>query len=80
MNFFLTILFLALLQLDLINIEISQARNGPLLGKSLIQDPMEDIVQAHESILEWHMKSRKFGMTAAHLEELQLKSVEVLES
>ena len=35
---------------------------------------------AHVSMLEWHMKSRKFGMTAAQLEELQLKSVEVLES
>ena len=29
--------------------------------------------------LEWHMQSRKFGMTAAELETLQEKSVEVLE-
>jgi hypothetical protein len=27
--------------------------------------------------LEWHMESRKFGMTAAELERLQEKSVEV---
>ena len=41
---------------------------------------MEDIVEAHVPMLEWHMKSRKYGMTAALLEELQLKTVEVLES
>ena len=35
---------------------------------------------AHVSMLEWHMQSRRFGMTAAQLERLQQKSVEVLES
>ncbi len=65
---------------DLINHEISQARNGQFLGKSLVQDPSEDIVEAHVSMLEWQMQSRKFGMTAAQLETLQHKSVEVLES
>ena len=41
---------------------------------------MESIVEAHVSMLEWHMQSRKFGMTAVQLELLQLKSIEVLES
>ena len=31
-------------------------------------------------MLEWHMQSRKFGMTASQLELLQQKSIEVLES
>jgi len=67
-------------QLALINSQISKAKTGPLKGKALIQDPMEGIVKAHVAILEWHMQSRKFGMTAAKLELLQQKSVEVLES
>jgi hypothetical protein len=33
----------------------------------------------HVATLEWHMISRKFGMTAADLGLLQEKSVEVLE-
>ena len=41
---------------------------------------MESIVEAHVSMLEWHMQSRKFGMTASQLELLQQKSIEVLES
>jgi hypothetical protein len=41
---------------------------------------MEDMIRAHVSMLEWHIQSRKFGMTAAQLELLQQKSVEVLES
>ena len=32
------------------------------------------------TILEWYMQSRKNGMTAAQLETLQRKSVELLES
>ncbi len=67
-------------QLALINSQISKAKTGPLKGKALIQDPMKGIVKAHVAILEWHMQSRKFGMTAAKLELLQQKSVEVLES
>ena len=67
-------------QLALINTQIEQARTGPLKGKAPIQDPMEGIIQAHVAMLEWHMQSRKFGMTAAKLELLQQKSVEVLES
>ncbi len=53
---------------------------GNLHGKPLIDDPMESIVEAHVSMLEWHMQSRKFGMTAVQLELLQQKSIEVLES
>ena len=66
--------------MSIINDEIARAKKGPLLGKPPIQDPMESIVGAHVSMLEWHMQSRKFGMTAAQLERLQQKSVEVLES
>ena len=68
------------LQLALINSQIAKAKTGPLKGKAPVQDPMESIVQAHVSMLEWHMQSRKFGMTAAKLELLQQKSVEVMES
>jgi hypothetical protein len=67
-------------QLALINSETSKARTGPLEGKGPIYDPMEDIIQAHVSMLESHMQSRKFGMTAVQLELLQQKSIEVLES
>jgi hypothetical protein len=42
-------------QLALINNQILQAKTGPLKGKAPIQDPMEGIVQAHLSMLEWHM-------------------------
>ena len=45
----------------------------------LLEDPSERIVESHLATLEWHMQSRKFGMTAAELERLQSKSVEVLE-
>jgi hypothetical protein len=47
---------------------------------ALIDDPMESIVELHVSMLEWHMHSRKFGMTADQLELLQQKSIEVFES
>ncbi len=67
-------------QLALINSEILKARAGLLKGKGLIHDLMEDMIRAHVSMLEWHMQSRKFGMTAAQLELLKQKSVEVLES
>jgi hypothetical protein len=71
------------LQIDIINRdnEIRTAKKGGNLhGKHLIDDPMESIVEAHVSMLEWHMQSRKFGMTAVQLELLQQKSIEVLES
>ena len=68
------------LQLNMINTEIAQAKKGPLVGRTPISDPMEDIVVAHVSMFEWHMQSRKFGMTVVQLERLQRKSVEVLES
>jgi hypothetical protein len=68
------------LQIDLINSEISVAKKGNVHGKPLIDDPMESIVEAHVSMLEWHSQSRKFGMTAVQLELLQQKSIEVLES
>ena len=68
------------MQIDLINSEIRAAKKGNLHGKPLIDDPMESIVEAHVSMLEWHMQSRKFGMTAVQLELLQQKSIEVLES
>jgi len=64
----------------MINSEIRAAKKGNLQGKPLIDDPMESIVEAHVSMLEWHMQSRKFGMTAVQLELLQQKSIEVLES
>ncbi len=67
-------------QLALINSEILKAKAGPLEEKGPIHDPMEDMVRAHLSMQEWHMQSRKFGMTAAQLELLQQKSVEVLDS
>jgi hypothetical protein len=67
-------------QLVLINSEILKAKTAPLKGKGPIHDLMGDIIWAHMSMLEWHMQSRKFGMTAAQLELLQQKSVEVLES
>ncbi len=54
--------------------------DGQFQGKPLIDDPMESIVEAQVSMLEWHMQSRKFGMTAVQLELLQQKSIEVLES
>ena len=41
---------------------------------------INDHVQTHVTMLEWYMQSRKFGMTAAQLETLQRKSVELLES
>ena len=68
------------MQIDIINNEIRSAKKGFLQGKPLIDDPMESIVEAHVSMLEWHMQSRKFGMTASQLELLQQKSIEVLES
>ncbi len=68
------------MQIDIINIEIRNAKKGVLHGKPLIVDPMESIKEEHVSMLEWHMQSRKFGMTAIQLERLQQKSVEVLES
>ncbi len=52
-------------QLALINSETLKVEAGPLKGKGPIHDPMEDMVRAHLSKLEWHMQSRKFGMTAA---------------
>ena len=59
---------------------ISSAKQGsPLYRKPLLEDPSERIVESHLATLEWHMQSRKFGMTAAELERLQSKSVEVLE-
>ena len=64
----------------MINSEIRAAKKGNLHGKPLIDDPMESIVEAHVSMLEWHMQSRKFGMTAVQLELLQQNSIEVLES
>jgi hypothetical protein len=64
----------------MINSEIRAAKKGNLSGKPLIDDPMESIVEAHVSMLEWHMQSRKFRMTAVQLELLQHKSIEVLES
>ena len=68
------------LQLALINSQIAKAKTGPLKGKAPVQDPMESIVRAHVSMLEGHMQSRKFGITAAQLEVLLWKSVELLES
>ncbi len=64
----------------MINSEIRAAKKSFLHGKPIIDDPMESIVEAHVSMLEWHMQSRKFGMTAVQLELLQQKSIEVLES
>ena len=59
---------------------ITTARQGsPLYKKPLVEDPSEKIVESHLATLEWHMQSRKFGMTAAELEQLQSKSVEVLD-
>jgi hypothetical protein len=68
-------------QIKLINKEmITSAKQGtPLYRKPLFQDPSECIVESHVATLEWHMQSRKFGMTAAELERLRSKSVEVLE-
>ena len=67
-------------QIKLINKEITSTKHGnPLYRKPLLEDPSECIVQSHLATLEWHMLSRKFGMTAAELERLQCKSVEVLE-
>jgi hypothetical protein len=68
------------LQIDIINNKISNAKRGVLHGKSLINDPMESIDEVHVSMLEWHMQSRKFGVTAIQVEILQQKSIEVLES
>jgi hypothetical protein len=68
------------LQIDIINNEFRNSKKGVLHGKPLIDDPMESIVEAHVYMLEWHMQSRKFGMTADQLELLQQKSIEVLES
>jgi hypothetical protein len=52
------------------------AKKGNLHGKPLIDNPMESIVEGHwhVSMLEWHMQSKKFGMTAVQLELLQQKS------
>jgi hypothetical protein len=55
-------------QLALINSQIIKAKAAPLKGKGPIHDPMEDIIRAHVSMLEWHIHSRKFGMTAAQLD------------
>ncbi len=63
------------LQIDFINSEIRAAKKGNLHGKPLIENPMESIVEAHVSMLEWHVQSRKFGMTAVQLELLQQKSI-----
>ncbi len=68
------------MQIDIINYEIRNVKRGILHGKPLIDDPMESIVEAHVSMLEWPMQSRKFGVTAFQLELLQQKSIEVLES
>jgi hypothetical protein len=56
------------LQIDIINNEICNAKRGVLHGKPLIDDPKRSIVEAHVPMLEWHMQSRKFGMTAIQLE------------
>jgi hypothetical protein len=37
------------LQIDIINNEIRNAKKAVLLGKSLIDDPMERIVEAHDA-------------------------------
>ena len=58
----------------------AQAKKGPLVGRPPISDPIEDIGGAHVNMLEWHMQSRQFGMTAVQLERLQQKSVVVFES
>jgi hypothetical protein len=68
------------LQIDVINNEICNAKKGVLHGKPLIVDPMISTVEAHVSMLEWNMQSRKFGMTAIQLERLQQTSIEELES
>ncbi len=68
------------MQINLINSEIRAAKKGNLHDKPLIDDPMESIVEEHVSMLEWHMQSRKFCMTAVQLELLQQKSIEVLKS
>jgi hypothetical protein len=65
------------LQLDIINNEIRNAKKGVLHEQPLIDDPMESIVEAYVSMLEWHMQSRKFGMTAVQFELLQQKSISV---
>jgi hypothetical protein len=44
------------LPIDIINNEIRNAKKGVLHGKPLIDDPMESIVEAHVSMLEWHMQ------------------------
>ena len=67
-------------QVRLINAAIAAAKQGsPLYKKPQLQDPCEKLIEAHVATLEWHMQSRKFGLTAAELERLQEKSVEVLE-
>jgi hypothetical protein len=43
---------------------------GTLMLISILSQP---------SMLEWHMQSRKFSMTAIQLERLQQKSIEVLD-
>ena len=64
----------------MINTAIASAKAGsPLYKKKMVQDPCENMISAHVATLEWHMLSRKFGMTATELARLQEKSVEVLE-
>jgi hypothetical protein len=66
------------LQIDIINNEIRNAKRGVLhLTNLFIGDSTESIVEAHASVLEWHMQSRKLGMTAIQLEILQQKSIAV---
>ena len=71
---------LVVAQIKLINAEITAAKHGsPLYKKPLLQDPCEKLIESHVATLEWHMQSRKFGMTSAELQRLQEKSVEVVE-
>ena len=67
-------------QIKMINTAIASAKAGsPLYKTKMVQDPCENMISAHVATLEWHMLSRKFGMTASELARLQEKSVEVLE-
>ena len=67
------LIWFAFSQLKLINKTISSAKQGsPLYWKPLLEDPSERIVESHLATLEWHMQSRKFGMTAAKLKKLQI--------
>jgi hypothetical protein len=42
-------------------------RRAFCMAKILMDDPMESILEAHVSMLEWNMQSRNFGMTADQL-------------